>query len=124
MKENLKKIHEKKKKKKLLISINNIRKVKFLGIKEIFSNFTKIKEICPKFATPKINMSFQHFNKINFSGRFNRTEDKSIDFFTTMSEKYKSTNSKIKEDPQYVYEYYNEILTNLLILHYIYQILD
>ena len=115
VKENLKKIHEKKKKKKLLISINNIRKVKFLGIKEIFSNFTKIKEICPKFATPKINMSFQHFNKINFSGRFNRTEDKSIDFFTTMSEKYKSTNSKIKEDPQYVYEYYNEILTNLLI---------
>ncbi len=117
MKENLKKIHEKKKKKKLLISINNIRlsKVKLLGIKEVFSNFSKIQDICPKFATPKVNTSFQNFNKINFSGRLNRTEDKSLDFFTTMYEKYKNNNSKVKEDPQFVYEYYNEILNNLLI---------
>ena len=118
MKENLKKIHEKKKKKKLPISFRKIRlnKVKLLGIKEIFSNFSKIKAKSPKFFTPKLNASFNNFNKIIFSGRFNRTEDKNnIDFFTSMNEKYKNTNSKIKENPQYVYEYFYEILNNLLI---------
>ena len=117
IKENLKKIHEKKKKKQLLITLNNIHlnKVKLLGIKEIFSNFTKIKTKSPKFETPKINNSFDNFNQINFSGRLNRTEDKNIDFFTSMSEKYKNKKTKIKEDPQYVYEYFYEILNNLLI---------
>lgn len=118
MKENLKIIHEKKKKKKLPISFRKIRlsKVKLLGIKEIFSNFSKIKAKSPKFVTPKLNASLNNFNKIIFSGRFNRTEDKNnIDFFTTMNEKYKNSNSKIKENPQYVYEYFYEILNNLLI---------
>ena len=117
IKENLKKIHEKKKKKQLIIPLNNIHfsKVKLLGIQEIFSNFAKITAKSPKFNTPKIKNSFDNFNQINFSGRFNRTEDKNIDFFTSMSEKYKNKKSKIKEDPQYVYEYFYEILSNLLI---------
>ena len=115
IKDNLKKIHEKKKKKQLLISLNNITssKIKLLGIQEIFSNFSKIQAKNPKFSTPKLNTEFNNFNQINFSGRFNRTEDKNIDFFTSMSEKYKKI--KVKEDPQYVYEYFYEILNNLLI---------
>ena len=117
IKENLKKIHEKNKKKQLMISLNNIHlsKVKLLGIQEIFSNFTKIKTKSPKFETPKIKNFFDNFNKINFSGWLNRTEEKNIDFFTSMSEKYKNKNSKLKEDPKYVYEYFYEILNNLLI---------
>ena len=117
IKENLKKIHEKKKKKQLMISLNNIHlnKVKLLGIQEIFSNFTKIKTKTPKFETPNIKNTFDNFNMINFSGRLNRTEEKSIEFFTLMSEKYKNKNTKFKEDPQYVYEYFYEILNNLLI---------
>ena len=117
IKENLKKIHEKKKKKKLLISLNNIHlnKVKLLGIQEIFSNFSKINAKSPKFATPKIHNCYENFNLINFSGRFNRTEDKNIDFFTSMTEKYNNKKSRIKENPQYVYEYFYEILNNLLI---------
>ena len=75
-----------------------------------FSNFSKIKTRSPKFGTPKISLSINNFNKINFSGRFNRTEDKNIDFYTSMTEKYKNKNSKIIEDPQYVYEYFYEIL--------------
>ena len=121
-KENLKKIHEKNKKKQLFISLNNIHlnKAKLLGIKEIFSNFSKIKAKSPKFETPKINTCFYNFNKIIFSGRFNFTEDKNVDFFTSMSEKYKNKNLKMKEDPQYVYEYFYEILNNLLIEENIY----
>jgi hypothetical protein len=117
IKENLKKIHEKNKKKQLMISLNNIHlnKVKLLGIQEIFSNFTKIKTKTPKFETPNIKNTFDNFNMINFSGRLNRTEEKSIEFFTLMSEKYKNKNTKFKEDPQYVYEYFYEILNNLLI---------
>ena len=117
IKENLKKIHEKNKKKQLLISLNNIKlnKIKLLGIQEIFSNFSKIKAKSPKFNTPIINTEFNNFNQINYSGRLNRTEDKNIDFFTSMSEKYKNRKSKINEDPQYVYEYFYEILNNLLI---------
>ena len=117
IKENLKKIHEKRKKKQLLISLNNakISKAELFGIQEIFSNFSKIKTRSPKFGTPKISLSINNFNKINFSGRFNRTEDKNIDFYTSMTEKYKNKNSKIIEDPQYVYEYFYEILNNLLI---------
>ena len=117
IKENLKKIHEKKKKKQLLMPFKNIKlsKVKLFGIQEIFSNFSKIKAKSPKFGTPKVNSSINNFNKINFSGRFNRTEDKNIDFFTSMTEKYKNNNSKVKDNPQYVYEYFYEILNNLLI---------
>ena len=116
IKENLKKIHEKKKKKQM-ISLNNLHlsKVKLIGIQDIFSNFTLIKKKTPKFDTPNINNTFDNFNMINFSGRLNRTEEKSIEFFTSMSEKYKNKKSKFKEDPQYVYEYFYEILNNLLI---------
>ena len=87
-----------------MISLNNIHlsKVKLLGIQEIFSNFTKIKTKSPKFETPKIKNFFDNFNKINFSGWLNRTEEK-------------NKNSKLKEDPKYVYEYFYEILNNLLI---------
>ena len=115
--ENLKKIHEKRKKKQLLISLNNIKlsKVKLLGIQEIFTNFPKIKTKSPKYGTPKMNSSINNFNKIYFSGRFNRTEDKNIDFYTSMAEKYKNQNAEIIGNPQYAYEYFYEILNNLLI---------
>jgi len=117
MKDKIKKIHEKKKKKQLLISLNKIRlnKVKLLGIKEIFSNFQKINTKSPKFNTPKMNSALNNFSKINFSGRLNRTEDKNIEFYTSMIEKYKSENTKIKEDPQYAFEYLYDIINNLLI---------
>ena len=112
IKENLKKVHEKKKKKQLLISLNNIHlnKAKLVGIQDIFSNFTEFKTKSPKFETPKIRNAFNNFNQINFSGRFNRTEEKNIDL-----EKYKIKKNNIKENPQYVYDYINEILTNILI---------
>ena len=112
IKENLKKIHEKKKKKQLLISLNNIHlnKAKLVGIQEIFSKFTEYKTKSPKFETPKIRNAFNNFNQINFSGRFNRTEEKNIDL-----EKYKIKKNNIKENPQYVYDYFYEILTNILI---------
>ena len=117
MKDKIKKIHEKGKKKQLLISLNKIRlnKVKLLGIKEIFSNFQKITTKSPKFNTPKMNSALNNFSKINFSGRFNKTEDKNIEFYTSMIEKYKSENTKIKENPQYAFEYLYDILNNLLI---------
>jgi hypothetical protein len=112
IKENLKKIHEKKKKKQLLISLNNIHlnKAKLVEIQEIFSKFTEYKTKSPKFETPKIRNAFNNFNQINFSGRFNRTEEKNIDL-----EKYKIKKNNIKENPQYVYDYFYEILTNILI---------
>ena len=105
------------KKKQLLIPLNKIRlnKVKLLGIKEIFSNFQKINTKSPKFNTPKMSSVLNNFSKINFSGRFNRTDDKNIEFYTSMIEKYKSGNTKIKENPQYVFEYLYDILNNLLI---------
>ena len=116
MKDKIKKIHEIGKKKQLLIPIKiRLNKVKLLGIKEIFSNFQKINAKSPKFNTPKMNLALNNFNKINFSGRFNRTEDKNIEFYTSMIEKYKSENTKIKENPQYVFEYLYDILNNLLI---------
>jgi len=117
MKDKIKKIHEIGKKKQLLIPLNKIRlnKVKLLGIKEIFSNFQKITTKSPKFNTPKMNSALNNFSKINFSGRFNKTEDKNIEFYTSMIEKYKSENTKIKENPQYVFEYLYDILNNLLI---------
>ena len=115
-KEKIKKIHEIGKKKQLLIPFKvRLNKVKLLGIKEIFSNFQKINAKSPKFNTPKMNLALNNFNKINFSGRFNRTEDKNIEFYTSMIEKYKSENTKIKENPQYVCEYLYDILNNLLI---------
>ena len=117
MKDKIKKIHEKGKKKQLLIPLNKIHlnKVKLLGIKEIFSNFQKISTKSPKFNTPKMNSALNNFSKINFSGRLNRTEDKNIEFYTSMTEKYKSENTKIKENPQYVFEYLYDIINNLLI---------
>ena len=117
MKDKIKKIHENGKKKQLLIPLNKIRlnKVKLLGIKEIFSNFQKINTKSPKFNTPKMSSALNNFSKINFSGRFNKTDDKNIEFYTSMIEKYKSGNTKIKENPQYVFEYLYDILNNLLI---------
>jgi hypothetical protein len=117
MKDKIKKIHEIGKKKQLLFSLNKIRlnKVKLLGIKEIFSNFQKISTKSPKFNTPKMNSALNNFSKINFSGRLNRTEDKNIEFYTSMIEKYKNENTRIKEDPQYVFEYLYDIINNLLI---------
>lgn len=117
MKEKIKKIHEIGKKKQLLIPLNKIHlnKVKLLGIKEIFSNFQKVTTKSPKFNTPKMNSALNNFSKINFSGRLNRTEDKNTEFYTSMFEKYKSENTKIKENPQYVFEYLYDILNNLLI---------
>ena len=121
--ENMKKIREEKKKKSSIFSINGMKlnpNIKFHGLKTIFSNFYNIdKKQFSSYKTPKIKSpsSFNSLNYLNISSRFNKTEEK-IDLFKN-DKRNDSVNKKffmkIKHNPQYSFEYLDEIFQNLLI---------
>lgn len=124
--ENLKKIREKRKKKCTnlsILSINNMKlnsNIKLIGIKTIFSNFYNVdKKKYLMYKTPKLKRpsSFNNLNYLNISSRFNKTEEK-IDIFKNIP-KNEDINQKfyikIKNNPQYSFEYIDDILQNLLI---------
>ena len=119
-KENLKKLHEENKKQKanLLINTKNNNNKELMCIKEIFSNFTKHKKNeDDQFITPKMIPKFENFNLLNFSGRLNKTEEKDLEFLTNPESK-NDKNSKgndISNNPNYNYEYLDDIFRNLLI---------
>lgn len=121
--ENMKKIREERKKKSSIFSINGMKlnpNVKLHGLKTIFSNFYNIdKKQFISYRTPKIKSpsSFNSLNYLNISSRFNKTEEK-VDLFKndkTNDSVNKKYYIKIKNNPQYSYEYLDEIFQNLLI---------
>ena len=122
LKENVKKIREEHKKKNIKISLKNLKNTnnaKLFGIKEVFTNLVnrKFKFLC---KTPKIDSysKIKDFNFIQVSGKFNKTQELSNRENLIMNSE-KKNNTKIKidisNDPQYSYEYINEIFLNLLI---------
>ena len=116
-KENLKKLHEENKKQNLIISKKNNNK-ELMCIKEIFSNFTKRKKNDDdQYITPKMFSKFENFNLLNFSGRLNKTEEKNLEFTTKNENKNDKNNIKydILKNPNYNYEYLDDIYRNLLI---------
>ena len=121
--ENMKKIREERKKKSSIFSINGMKlnpNVKLHGLKTIFSNFYNIdKKQFISYRTPKIKSpsSFNSLNYLYISSRFNKTEEK-VDLFKndkTNDSVNKKYYIKIKNNPQYSYEYLDEIFQNLLI---------
>ena len=117
-KENVKRIREIRKKKRLLISFKNKNKVELMGIKEIFSNFCKI-DYYNKCKTPKennyYNSKFKNFNFLTISKKITKTQQISTDklFMPNMKDKFQLNKNIF--NPQYNYEYINDILENLLI---------
>jgi len=121
--ENMKKIREERKKKSSKFSINGMKlnpNIKLHGLKTIFSNFYNIdKKQFSSYKTPRIKSpsSFNSLNYLNISSRFNKTEEK-VDLFKN-DKRNDSVNKKfymkIKNNPQYSYEYLDEIFQNLLI---------
>ena len=130
IKENLKKIREKRKKKNTnlsIISINNMKlnsKLKLNGLKTIFSNFYDIdKKKLLLFNTPKAKnlSSFKNLNILYISNRFNKSNKSEKNMFLNKNIQENENNinenffNKIKNNPQYSIEYIYEILQNLLI---------
>ena len=118
-KENVKKFREIRKKKKLLISFKNKNNVQLLGIKDIFSNFCKI-DYHKRCKTPKenkyYNTKFKNFNFMKISTeKITKTQQMSTEklFMPNMKDNFQ-LNVNIF-NPQYNYEYINDILENLLI---------
>ena len=117
-KENVKKIREVRKKKKLLISFKNNNNVKLFSIKEIFSNFCKIDNY-NKCKTPNgnkyYNTQFKNFNFLKISKKITKTQQISTEklFMPTMKDKFQLNKNFL--NPQYNFEYINDILENLLI---------
>lgn len=120
--ENMKKIREERKKKASIFSINGKLNpnIKLHGLKTIFSNFYNIdKKQYTSYKTPRIKSpsSFNSLNYLNISSRFNKTEEKA-DLFKN-DKRNDSVNKKyyikIKNNPQYSFEYIDEIFQNLLI---------
>jgi hypothetical protein len=119
----MKKIREERKKKSSIFSINGMKlnpNIKLNGLKTIFSNFYNIdKKQFISFRTPRIKSpsSFNSLDYLNISSRFNKTEEK-VDLFKN-DKRNESANKKyymkIKKNPQYSFEYLDEILQNLLI---------
>ena len=127
--ENLKKIRERRKRRKSNISFiskNNLKtnsNIKLNGLNTIFSNFYNINiKNFLLFNTPKgkIPCLFNNVNYSNISIRFNKTEEK-FNFFIKNLRKKEENDLKnnfyinIKNNPQYSIEYIDEILQNLLI---------
>ena len=121
LKENVKKIREQHKKKNIKTNLKNLKNTnntKLLDIKEIFTNLVnrKFKNLC---KTPKNDKysKFKKFSFIQISEKFNKTQDINNGKNIMSSEKKSSSKLiiNISEDPQYVYEYINDIFLNLLI---------
>ena len=121
--ENMKKIREQRKKKSSIFSINGMKlnpNIKLNGLKTIFSNFYNIdQKQFNSFKTPRIKSpsSFNSLNYLNISSRFNKTEEK-LELFKN-DKRNDSANKKyymkIRNNPQYSFEYLDEIFQNLLI---------
>jgi hypothetical protein len=128
IKDNIKKLREKRKKKNINIEelSNNNNKlysnIKLIGLKTIFSNFyNSDKKQLFSFNTPKVKSpsSFNSLHHLNISTRFNKTEEK-IDFLNKNNQKSEDNINyklfmKIKNNPQYSIEYIDEMFQNLLI---------
>ena len=117
--ENLKKIREERKKRSnISIASINAKKVnshlKLQELKTIFYNFYNIEKKqllsykTPKAKFPSINNGLSY---LNISQRFNKTEEKENEENGTKTK----IHDKIKNNTQYLIEYTDEILQNLLI---------
>ena len=126
--QNIKKIREERKKRSniSITSINAMKinsNIKLQELKTIFYNFYNIEKnqlLSCKTPKTKFPSTYKSLNYLNITQRFNKTEE-IINNFNKSPKKNEENNTKtkiydkIKNNPQYLNEYVDEILQNLLI---------